>query len=420
MITNLADLQAALLDGGVIDVDPTVTIEVDSPLSVGLPTWLRGGTFVCPTSPLFEIGTSDVTIEHVTAAGPGDAVSDNNQKLIYALGTQSAPLSGVRVKDCTLSGSRGINIWLEWCVDSAARGNAISDYIDSGVTVISGNRVDVSHNSISDGHLVPGGGVSVYGIAFTDLDPNTNPVAAEAARSRYCTAIGNRVHQIDWEGIDTHGGLGITVAGNTVTATRRSIALVTGAAGRLTVPTGCTVTGNAIDSTGCRVPADIGIFLAGIGASGASATVTGNTIRGYDGTGQQPISTITWDRTNTTVANNSRAHVAATPVTLTGGWTANSAFPPTFTVDGNSVTVDGDVIPPAGGILVANGHQVVGSLPVAAAWPPKRRFYAVTHGSNPAAGVGVLNVDTDGTLRLDYGNTSDQYSYPLSGTYQAI
>lgn len=414
MITNLLDLQAALLDGGIIDVDPTVTIEVDSPLSVGLPTWLRGGTFVCPTSPLLEIGCSDVTVERVSAAGPADGVLDVGQKLITAVGTSTAPLSNVVVDRCKLFGSRGINVWLEWCVDSAASGCTISDFLDSGVTVISGDRVDVSHNAISDGRVGPGG-TSVYGVAVTDT------LNTAAARSRYCTVLGNRVNQIDWEGIDTHGGLGITVAGNAVTATRRSIALVTGGTGRITPPQQCAVAGNVIDSTGCRVTADIGIFLAGISTAGASATITGNTISGYDGAGQSAISTLAWDRTNTLISSNSRPPTAWTLVNLSGGWTHNSLRPLMYMVDGNLVTVSGGAIPPVGGIF---GTPAVGALAVASAWPLVRRFYALVKGANGAASTsfGRANVDVDGSLRIDYApsTATDQYTYWFDGVYQAI
>lgn len=412
MITNLADLQAALLDGGIIDVDPTVTIEVDSPLSVGLPTWLRGGNFVCPTSPLLEIGCSDVTVERVSAAGPADGVLDVGQKLITAMGTSTAPLSNVVVDRCKLTGSRGINVWLEWCVDSAASGCTISDFLDSGVTVISGDRVDVSHNTIRDGRVGPGG-TSVYGVAVTDL------LNTADSRSRYCTVTGNRVHLIDWEGIDTHGGLGITMTGNVITATRRSIALVTGGTGRITPPQQCTVSGNTIDSTGCRTTADIGIFLAGIPTAGASATITGNTIVGYDT--QSPISVLNWDRTNTLIGNNSRPATPWTLVTLSGGWTHNSLRPLMYMVDGNQVTISGGAIPPAGGIF---GNPAVGSLAIASAWPSVRRFYTLVKGANGSAttSFGRANVDTDGSLRIDYAPSTaiDMYTYWLDGTFQAI
>lgn len=413
-ITNLADLEAALRDGGVIDVDPTVVIEVDSPLSVGQPTWLRGGTFSCPTSPLFEIGVSDVDIERVTAAGPGDGVLDVGQKLISAIGTSDAPLSNVHVSRCKLTGSRGINVWLEWCVDSSAERCTISDYCDSGVTVISGNRVEVAQNSIYDGHLVTGG-TSVYGVAVTDT------LNTDAARSRFCRVIGNHVHQVDWEGLDTHGGLGVVFANNIVTATRRSIAVITGSEGRIAVPQECVVSGNVIDSTGSRVTPDTGIFLAGAGSSGASATITGNTISGYDSTGQQPISAVTWDRANTLIGGNSRPHVPWTKVALSGGWTHNSSWPLMYMVDGNQVGVRGGAIPPTGGIF---GNPVVGSLAVAAAWPSVRTFYAQTKGANPASATtqARCNVDADGSLRIDYApaTATDSYTYWFDGTYQAI
>jgi hypothetical protein len=411
MITTEADLQAALLLGGDIVCDPTVTIALDATMVVGVPnTRLLGGTFTVATGPAFQVTASDVEIAGLSITGPGGTTLDATQKLIYVLGTKAAPLFRVDIHDCRLTGSVSDSVWMEWCVDSTVHDNVITSFLDSGVMVVSGDRVSVTGNAIADGRIATGA-VEVYGIAFTDL---TN-LAAD--RSKHCIVANNSVRLIDWEGIDTHGGDGIVVTGNSVTACRRSIALVTGSASRITAPTGCVVTGNAIDAAGCRVTADIGIFLAGISGTPASATITGNRIAGYDGTSQTPISTSNWDRANTFVGGNSRPHVPWTTVTLAGGWTANTSFPPQYMVDGNTVTLRGGAIPPAGGI---SGHPGIGTLGNAAAWPATRDFYATTKGSSATAGIGVLNVDVDGSFRVEYGSTSDTFTYWLTGSYQAI
>lgn len=408
MITTLADLEAALLVGGDVVCDPTVTIDVTGGVTVGLPTRLLGGSFVVSSGPAFTVTSSNVEVSGIQVTAQGGTSLDTTQKLIYALGTQTAPLTGIDVHDCRLSGSASDNVWIEWCIDSTVHACSVSDFLNSGVLIASGDGITITGNTIRNGHLVAGT-VEVYGIAVTDT---ANTVAA---RSRHVTVTGNVLTEIDWEAIDTHGVDGIVVCGNTIRASRRAIALVTGNTTRVTAPVNCVVSGNHIDGTGARVTPDIGIFLAGATGLAASATITGNTISGYDSA--QPISTINWDRTNTVVGGNSRAHVPWTAVTLAGGWTGNASFPPQYMVDGNAVSFRGGVVPPSGGI---SAHPVIGSLSNAAAWPAERTFYATTKGSSATAGIGVLNVDTDGTFRVDYGSTSDTFTYWLTGTYQAI
>lgn len=414
MITDLADLQAALLDGGDVVCDPTAVIDVTgADVTASVPgTVLSGANLVASSGPGLLVSASDVTVRDPAIAGPGGTTLGTSQKLIYAVGAQSAPLSNVRVEGARLTGSMSDSVWLEWCVDSVVSRCAISDFLNSGVMVISGEGVAVDCNAIRDGHI-PANGVEVYGIAVSDL---ANTVAA---RSRHCTVTGNRVHQIDWEGIDTHGGDGVVVTGNTVTASRRSIALVTGNATRVTAPRNCVVSGNLIDATGARVTPDIGIFLGGISGNPASATITGNQIVGYDG--ESPIVTTFWDRDDTVIANNSRPHVPWTNVTLTGGWTHNASFPLRYMVDGNTVTVRGGAIPPAGGIF---SNPAVGTLANAAAWPSERTFYALTKAASGSAATSIAraNVDTNGALHIDYApsTATDQFTYWFDGTYQAV
>jgi hypothetical protein len=408
VITTQADLAAALLVGGDVVCDPTVTIALDATMTVGVPTRLLGGTFTAASGPAFQVTSSGVEIAGVTASGAGGGTFNITQKLIYVLGTKGAPLSDVDVHDCHLTDTASDALWMEWCVNSRTHHNVCERFAHSGVTVISGNGLAVDGNIVSDGAIAPGQ-VEVYGIALTDLTNVT------ADRTQSCSVTGNKVSLIDWEGIDTHGGLDITVTGNTVRACRRGIALITGNTTRVTAPQQCVASGNVIDGAGARVTPDIGVFLAGAPGLAASAVITGNTIAGYDAA--QPVSTVDWNRTDTCVANNSRPHVPWTNVTLTGGWTKNASFPPQYMVDGDQVTFRGGAIPPAGGI---SGNPVIGSLGNPAAWPATRTFYGTTKGSNSAAGIGVLNVDTSGNLRVDYGSTADGYTYWLTSSYAAI
>jgi hypothetical protein len=410
MITTLAELEAALLLGGDVVCDPTVTIDVTgAALTVAVPTRLLGGSLTCTSGPALLVTSSNVEVSGLTIVGGNNGVFDDTQRLIYALGTDTEPLSCVDIHDCTLTNSAAHNVWLEWCEMSRVHHNSITLGLYSGIMVISGNSIGITDNDVAD-IVIAAGQANCYGIAVTDA------LNTAAARSQRVSVVGNRVSLVDWEGIDTHGGLNIAVTGNIITACHRSIALVVGNATRVTAPVGCGVMGNIIDATGARVAADIGIFLAGQSGTPASATVVGNHINGLDGTGQQPISTTDWDRTNTYVGGNSRPHVPWSNVTLTGGWTANASFPAQYMVDGNTVSFRGGAIPPSGG---TPGTPVEGTLSNPAAWPSRRTFFSITKGSNAAGGVGVLNVDVNGTIRDDYGSTFDTFTDWETGSYQA-
>jgi parallel beta helix pectate lyase-like protein len=409
VISTVPDLIAALAAGGDVVCDPTVTLDVTGAgLTITRPTRMLGGTLVATSGPAVTVAASNAELAGLTVTGGGLGTPDPSQKLIYVLGTQADPLTAVRVHDCVLTESASDCLWLEWCTDSGAYHNTCADFLDSGIMVISGNRVAVDDNTITNGVLAAGA-ANVYGIAITDL------LNTDAARSRYCTITGNTVRAIPWEGIDTHGGLGLSITGNTVTACRRGIALVTGNASRVSVPTGCTVTGNTIDGSGASVTPDIGLFLSGVSGSQASAVMSANTIMGYDA--GDPISVDFWQRVDSFIGGNSRPLVPWTPITLAGGWTKNPTFPPEYMVDGKLVRTRGAAIPPVGGIA---GNPTIGALPDPAAWPGNRSFYATARGSRSTAGLGTLSVDTNGQLTINYGNTSDQFSYWLEGSYTSL
>ncbi|HEX5119828.1 MAG TPA: right-handed parallel beta-helix repeat-containing protein [Pseudonocardiaceae bacterium] len=408
-ITTQADLAAALAIGGDVVCDPTVTIELTDTMTVAQSgTRVLGGTFTRTTGPAFLVTASNVELSGLNIVGGNTGIYDDSQKLVYVLGVDGAPLSDIDIHDCHVTNTAAHGIWLEWCSNSRVHSNVVEHCLYSGVMIISGDGIVIADNVISDVVIAPGQ-ANCYGIALTDSENSL------AARTQRCIVSGNRVSLVDWEGIDTHGGDGLVITGNAVSATRRCIAVITGNDTRVAAPTHCVVNGNVVDGTGARVVPDIGIFLSGFSGAPASAVITGNQIVGYDSA--QPISTNFWQRVDTMVANNSRPHVPWTGVTLTNGWTASSSFPPQFTVDGNTVSFRGGVVPPAGGI---SAHPVIGSLVNPASWPAARTFYATTHGSNGASGIGVLNVDTDGTLRIDYGSTTDAFTYWLTGMYSAI
>lgn len=413
-IATQQDLQDALAAGGDVYCDPNSLITLDQPMQVRAATRIIGANIACPAGPAFQGSGSGISFDHVTitGAGLGTGAYDATQKLIQLVGTKDAPLSGIDIHDCHLSGSLGDNVWLEWCTDSKVHHNTIEHYLYSGIMLISGTDIEVDGNIISDAPLTDGV-VNTYGIAASDL---TN---IEADRSRDITITGNHVSLVDWEGIDTHGGLDMTITGNTVEGCPRGIALVTGNDSRLTTPWNCVVTGNTVDDIGCRRAPLAGVYLSGKSGTSASATITGNQVVGYTGAGQYAFFAGYYSRDNTFIGSNNRPFVPWTDITLNPDYSANTGYRPQYMVDGDRVFLRGGVIPGTntGRPLGVAARQNIGTLTNMAAWPPTLSFLGMVKGSNGGAGNFMLAVDPTGGVHAYYGAGTDTYTYFLGGTY---
>lgn len=404
-ITTQAALQDAVTAGGDVYIDSGTTITLTSQINVTVPVRIHGGTLSVANGPAFYITASNVEIDGVKiVGGKGDNNYDSSQKLIYAVGTSTTPLQNIAIRGCTLYGSRGDNIWLEWCADSSAQNNWISTFLYSGVMIISGVRCLVSGNVIRDAPLSTGV-VNTYGIAVTDL---ANTIAA---RSQDCTIVGNQVSLIDWEGIDTHGGRGLTITGNTVTSCCRGIALVVGNSTRLVAPQECVVSGNRVNGAGQRRTLREGIFIGGIANTPADGTIVGNQVVNHS-----PNFVTTYvDRSTLFIGSNSVPLVDWTPITLDGDWNANATYTPEYKVDGNTVYFRGGLIRKSTSVPT---NSIIGHLPSAHAWPTILTPVCSVQGSNGSAGHGYVLVDTDGTVLMNYASL-DGYTYFLNGSYQA-
>jgi hypothetical protein len=406
MITTEGELIAAVRDGGTVHCPRDLRIPLSQTIHITRPARIVGGHFTRDTGAAFEVTSSHVEFAGVRIDGGGqDAGYDVTQKLIHVRGTKDGRLTDIDVHDCRLDGSRGDNIWLEWCVASTVHDNVITRYLYSGILVISGDGITVNGNVIADAPLSPGV-VNTYGIALTDV---TN--MAED-RCRHITVSGNHVSLVDWEGIDTHGGESLTITGNTVLGCPRGVALVVGNATRVLAPTHCLVTGNTVDAAGARRPLLPGIFLTGIAGTPASATIVGNQIVGY----RTPFFTNYWARGETYVGNNSVPFVPWSAITMGADYTADPANPPRYLVDGDTVHLRGGVIPNSGGV----GTRVdIGSLATPAAWPDALTYVGYLRGADPNAGSGLLAVTPAGDVQLLHGSGTDSNTYFLSGTYRA-
>ena len=412
-ISTADDLTAAIAakDPEVV-FDGAQEITLPHPIVVNHPVRIAGGRFKVKDGPAFVVNTSGVTIESCVITGGRDDKDgySSAQKLIHVIGKEGAPVSGVAVRGCRLSRSRGDNIWLEWCADSVVADNVITEFLYSGVIALSGQRLLVSGNVIRDAPLSDGV-VNPYGIAFTD---NVN---SDSGRSRDCSAVGNQLSLIDWEGIDTHGGDGISVVGNTLVGCPRGIAFVTGNENRVVSPTRGVASGNTLNAAGSRQPPREGIFLAGLPNIPADGTITGNHITGYH-TAFGGLSYV--DRTKTYIGANSAPLLDWSDITLDGDYTADPGSKPQYRIDGNTVYLRGNVIPKSD-----SQRTVIGHLHNAHAWPGTLSWLGESHGLDPAAGRGIIGVwggdsGKPGMLQMFHFEGTDTHPYPLFGEFQAL
>lgn len=309
-VSTQAELEAALLVGGDIWCADTL-IPLTDTMHVDVTARIHGGRFTRAHGAAFYVTANNVEFDRVTITGGGRTYShvsaetsdydglatyatyddvrwagggyDANEKLIWVRGTRAVPVTGLRIHDCTVTHSLADSMWLEWCEDAHIHHNTIRQALYSGILVISGNRIDISHNLVTDVELPPGKS-NVYGIACTDLSGDISD------RSRNITITANHVSLVDWEGIETHGGECITVVGNRVTGCPRGIAFITGNSTRTFVPSRCLATGNTIDAAGLRRPLREGISLSGLSGNGATGLISGNQVIGYT----NPIWTNYW------------------------------------------------------------------------------------------------------------------------------
>ena len=381
-------------------------------MNIAVPTRLLGGRFARSAGCVFYVTSSDVEIAGCRIDGGGQGAGyDINQKLIYVQGAKGSPLARVNIHDNVLYGSRGDSIWIEWCVGSKVHHNTISTYLYSGIMAISCVGCNFDNNNISDGMLASGN-VDIYGIACTDL---TNILAD---RTQYCTINGNRVSTVDWEGIDTHGGLGMTIVGNIITGCPRGIALVVGNTSRNAAPEDCTVSGNTIDSTGLRKALREGIYLGGKVGAQANANITGNTILNYNG---NELFTDNWNRGATFIGGNSSPQIPWTDLVLNSTFVPHSTYKPQYMMDDNVVYL-------RGGVYGANGSTQQPSMAVAVlpvACRPTQLCWVTgvkSARSDGGGGTGVVQVDTNGTLTLAYrsGATTLGDAWPITGSYRII
>lgn len=402
VVTTLAELQAAIAVGGDIFVDGVISL--NGGVEINRPCRIYGGSYTMTDGEHgFNITSNDVTLDGGVYSGSGtDGPYRILQRFILCVGTTGNYRRNIVITNNRMDGSAATNILLRYVRQTKITGNTISNFLYSGIMLLSCEEFVVDSNVIYNA-VMKSPVVNVYGIGATDSDN------IPAYRSRNGVISNNMVNNIPWEGIDTHGGEHIAITGNSLRNCVRGIALVVGNESRNLVPLHITVTGNTLNGVG-SLREGISLFGKSGVSPGASAIISGNSITGYE----TPIYVTAFGRTNSYIGGNSAPFIPWTNIDLANGWQANSANPPQYKVDGHTTSLRGQAIPPIGVAKPAG----IGTIP--SAYAPSGygiQMLGYAKGSDVAAGDFTLGVRSSGVLTAFYPTGSDSFSYPISGSF---
>ncbi|MDB4948908.1 MAG: hypothetical protein JWM27_1557 [Gemmatimonadetes bacterium] len=197
------------------------------------------------------------------------------------------PIRGLTVAGCRIQAWGGYGVLLRYVDGFRVEGCGIERVNYGGVLGFSARNGTVAGNRVE---TVPGSPLTsgnAYGIGMTRAgggDLERDP------RSANVSITGNVVRGVaGWEGIDTHGGQGISITRNVVTGCRVGIMCTSVPVGgrEVLAPLDCVVQGNVVDSGRRDGRAWTGIgFIGAAPPSGpvqeaATGAITGNLVRGH-------------------------------------------------------------------------------------------------------------------------------------------
>jgi hypothetical protein len=374
-------------------------ITIDRP---GVVTFTSSGRIVAPAGESgITITSSGVTVLNARVEGPGSTLvgeDTSRSSAITIAGLPGAFLEGVQILGGDLRGFTYAGVRASHVRGLTLSGVAITDVAYAGVQMLSVLGGGVLRCTISDVHQQDY--VNSYGIVATR---DTNKSIEDAPRCADIAIVGNDVRNVPrWEGIDTHGGVRITIAGNRTTDCATGIALVplkaTGGGPTEAAPLDAQVLANTVTWTGnhsdtSAMRAGITIVGAGVGlgstAERATGVVRGNTISGYGNAKAQTASVLAYFTEDLAIEANHIAQGSARGIML---WHSNDRA----RVIGNSIddvqqagaqayrcAVD---IRAAGNDVVIDGNRAfVGLEPVPGV--PRYGIYAPGSGSTLRLGM---------------------------------
>jgi nitrous oxidase accessory protein NosD len=239
--------------------------------TIGKSLTIAGGTLNVRAGGVgLNVTASNVTIEGMHISGPNKTSYNSAEYGVYALGSASAPISHLTIRDTDIGSFGNDGIYAKYVANLLVSGNTIHDIVYAGVLVISGQTARIEANLVERIGVRGAGANSnnAYGVALTDQG---------GAPTSDVVVTGNTVEDVPtWHALDTHGGHRISFTNNTIRRSSRGIFITTSGSSR---STDITVSGNHL-----LVPAPVTFNLEAVTTYDTVAvTITGNTITGWGG-----------------------------------------------------------------------------------------------------------------------------------------
>ena len=116
------------------------------------------------------VTANDVTLQGMQIIGSNKTSFNSNEYGVYALGTASAPIQRLTIRDVDINSFGNDGIYAKYVLDLTVTGSTIRDTVYAGVLVISGKGGRIDGNIIQrigvNGSAANGN--NAYGIALTD------------------------------------------------------------------------------------------------------------------------------------------------------------------------------------------------------------------------------------------------------------
>lgn len=174
------------------------------------------------------VTANDFTIEGGKMQGPSVAAYAANENGIHMIGTStSVRKAGLRVHGVEMTQFGSYAIYAQFVDGIDIERCNIHDCGFSGATLLSCDNGRFVGNTVKT--MTPGTGANMYGLSLThdstgySSDPDAGTKQATHPFCSGWTVHGNEISDIDWEGLDCHGGYEVSIIGNRVYDTKYGI-----------------------------------------------------------------------------------------------------------------------------------------------------------------------------------------------------
>ena len=220
-----------------------------------------------PGVTIINLEASDITIKGLQVKSAEQAYQAKSFIIGTIWNSKSAPLTNITVSECTLSGYSGVGINLRYVSGFKLLNNQLSDMPYAGIACYSVTDGVIEGNTIRHITALATTAGNAYGITVQQL--------GKEFVSRGIRIANNRVEDVPWEGIDTHGSENLYVYNNELKDCAVGIAMVSS---RLKSPQMVVIANNQIDQQGNMESA---IRFDGRGyAKNATGIIVNNNIKG--------------------------------------------------------------------------------------------------------------------------------------------